>query len=84
MILNLGPCFSGRTVQSADNLAPYSLHAGKFFIIFCRLLIFFKIDIFKKFFQDYHQSAKQFGPRSGPTFSRAWSGSNLFAEIISR
>ena len=45
-----------------------SLHAGEFFMLCCRLLIFFKINIFKKFFQEYHQSVKQFGSRSGPTF----------------
>ena len=32
----------------------------------------------------YHQSVKQFGSRSGPTFCRAYSGSKLFAKIISR
>ena len=41
-----------------------SLHAGKFFTIFCRLLFFFKIIVFEKFFQEYHQSVKQFGSRS--------------------
>ena len=29
---------------------------------FCRLLIFFKINIFKKIFQENHLSIKQFGP----------------------
>ena len=47
-------------------------------------LIFFKISFFKKFFQEHWQSVKQLGPRSGRTFCRAWSGSNLFAKIISR
>ena len=34
-----------------------SLHAGKFFMHLknCRLLIFFKIVFFEKFFQEYHQ-----------------------------
>ena len=38
-----------------------------------RLLIFFKLNIFEKFFHHsfYHQKFKQFGSRSGPTFSRA-------------
>ena len=35
-------------------------------MLFCRLLIFFKINFFDKFFQEYHQSVKQFGSRSGP------------------
>ena len=29
-------------------------------------------------------SVQQFGSRSGPTFCRAWSGSKLFAKVISR
>ena len=29
---------------------------------------FFKVNFFEKFFQDDHQSVKQFGSRSGPTF----------------
>ena len=61
---------------------PYD--AGKSSILFCRLLIFFKINIFKKFFQEYQQSVKQFGPRSGPTCRRAWPASKLFAKVISR
>ena len=32
------------------------------FHAFCRLLIFFKINFLKKFFQEYHQNVKQFGP----------------------
>ena len=39
-----------------------SLHAGKFYMLFCRLLIFFSNYLFfQKFFQEYHQSVKQFG-----------------------
>ena len=57
---------------------------GNFSRFLCRLLIFFKIDFFKKFFQEYNQSVKQFGSRSGPTFRRAWSGSKLFAKFIGR
>ena len=37
-----------------------SLHAGKIFMIICRLLNFFKINFFEKFFQEYHQSVNQF------------------------
>ena len=37
-----------------------------------------------KFFQEYHQSVKHFGSRSGRTFCRLWSGSKLFAKVISR
>ena len=44
------------------------LHAGYFFHFFCCLLIFFKIEIFKKNFQEYHRSIKQFGSKSGRHF----------------
>ena len=47
---------------------------GKFACFFYRLLIFFKINFFQKFFQEYHKSVKQFESRAGPTFCRAWSG----------
>ena len=36
--------------------------------LFCRLLVFFKINFFEKLFREYHQSVKQFGFRSGPTY----------------
>ena len=45
-----------------------SLSPGKFFQLFCCLLIFFKIDFFEKLFQEYDQSVKQFGSRAGQTF----------------
>ena len=38
-------------------------------MLFCRLLIFFKINLLKKKLQEYHQNVKQFGPRSGPTIT---------------
>ena len=41
-----------------------SLHAGEFFI-FCCLQIFFKINFFKKIFQEHCQSVKWFKSRSG-------------------
>ena len=44
---------------------------------------FFKINFFEKFFLEYHLNVKQFGSRSGPTLCRAWSGSKLFAKVIS-
>ena len=47
------------------------LPPGKFFMLFCRLLIFFKINFFEKFFHEYHLNVKQIGSRSGPTFCRA-------------
>ena len=47
-----------------DNQADIinSLPTGQFFMRFCCLLIFFKINFLKKFFQEYHQNVKQFGP----------------------
>ena len=51
---------------------------------FCRLLIFKKSSFFKKNPFRITISVKQFGPRSGPTFCRARSGSKLFAKVISR
>ena len=45
-----------------------SLPHGKFFMLFCRLLIFFKINFFEQIFREYHLTVKQFGSRSGPTF----------------
>ena len=41
----------------------YLLHAGIFFMIFCRLLIFSELTGLDKFFQEYHQGVKQFGSR---------------------
>ena len=60
------------------------LPTGKCCMLLCRLPIIFKINLSEKIFQEYHQSVKQFGSRSGPTFCRARSGSKLFAKIISR
>ena len=41
---------------------------------------FFKIN----FFQEHHQSFKQFGSRSGPTFCGSQSGSKQLATVISK
>ena len=54
-----------------------------FFHVFCCLLVFDK-NIFKKSIKQTFQSVKLFRSRSGPTFCRAWSGSKLFAKVISR
>ena len=45
--------------------AALTLPTVKFFMLFCRLLIFFKINFFEKFFQEYHQSVKHSGSKSG-------------------
>ena len=57
---------------------------GNFACFCCRLLTFFKINLFKKFFQEHYQSVKQFGSRSGTMLCRCWSGSKLLARVISR
>ena len=44
---------------------------SSFSSFFCRLLTFFKIKFFDKFFWEYRQSVKQFGSRSGATLCRA-------------
>ena len=45
-----------------------------------RLLTFFKIKFLKITTQDHHQSVKQFGSRSRPTFCWSSSGFKLFAK----
>ena len=56
---------------------------GNFLCFCCRLLFFFLI--LKKFFEEHHQSVKPFGSMSGVTnFCQPWSGSKLFAKVISR
>ena len=51
------------------------------FILFCRLLIFFfKINFLEKIFQEYRQSFKQIGSRSGATFCRGLIWVQTFCE----
>ena len=47
----------------------------------CFFLSFFKIHFSQKNIRNT-DSVKHFGPRSGPTICRSWSGSKLFAEVI--
>ena len=42
---------------------------GNFACFFVVCNFFFKINFFKKIFQEYHQSVKKFVSRSGPTMS---------------
>ena len=51
------------------------------FVVICWL---FLNKWFPKFIQEHYQIVKLFGSRSGPTFCRSWSGSKLFANVISR
>ena len=39
-----------------------SLSPEKFFMLFCRLLIFFQNQLFEKFFQEYHLSVNRLDP----------------------
>ena len=48
---------------------------GNFSWFFVVCYCFFYINFLEKFFQENHQDSKQFGSRSGPTKSWAWSGS---------
>ena len=56
---------------------------GNFSCFCCRLLTFFKINFFKKFFQK-HISVKWLGYRTELNFCQSLSGSKLIAKIISR
>ena len=42
---------------------------------------FFQNYLFQKLFQEYHQSVKQFGSRSGPTFCRPGLGPNCLQKL---
>ena len=58
-------------------------------MLFCRLLILFKINFFEKFFQVYHQSVKQFESRSGltkmdPDLARHFVGPDLDPNCLQR
>ena len=57
---------------------------GNFSLFFNVCWQFSKLTFSKKFFQEHNQSVKQFGSRSEPMLCRSWSGSKLFAKVISR
>ena len=53
------------------------LHAGKFFMLLLSSADFFKINFFKKFFQERYQSVKQFvGPDLGTNCMQRLSAGN--------
>ena len=80
----LPPIFSLR-IPLQTNKNPTTLGMlGNFSGFWWRLLTFFKINLFKKIFQEHHQRVKQFWFRSGATFCRSWSESKLLAKVISR
>ena len=65
-------CYVNFTLGWQDSkMLTFCLLGNFSLVFFCRLLNFFKINFFEKFFQKYHQSVKQFGSRSSPTHCRA-------------
>ena len=67
-----GPRLNSRSFPGlCESCISISLHAGKFWMSFCHLLIFSKWT-----FSKYSFIVKQFGSRSGRTFCTACSGSN--------
>ena len=76
----LQPATTNRNMSLTLQLfAPGILYA----FLSCADFFFFKSTFFKKIFQEYHKSVKQFGSRSGTAFCPAWSGYKLFAKVIS-
>ena len=81
--------FSWRDKKVFIRIFLNSLHAGHVFFLFFFVVcgFFLKNQFFQKSLsgiQEYHQSVKKFGSRSGRTFCWAWSGSKLFAKVINR
>ena len=64
-----------------SNVWFHSLPPGKIFHAFLSFADFFQINFFEEFFQKYHQSVKQFGSRSGPTFVSPDLGSNCLQRL---
>ena len=54
------------------------LHDGHFFMLLVASADFFKVNFFKKFFQEHYQSVKQFESGSGPTLALV---QKLFAKL---
>ena len=82
--------FSRRHFQMHFLLGPLGLNYGWRFYHFLTLSCFlssadfFKTNFFKKILAGIQQSVKQLGSWSGRTLCQAWSGSKLFAKVISR
>ena len=55
---------------------------GNFASFFIVCWYFFKINFWEKFFQEYHQSVKKFGSRSGPMFCQSWSVCKCYQQTI--
>ena len=50
--------------SAAVVIGALRVNSLQFCMLISRLLFFFKINSFEKYFQEYHQSVKQFGSRS--------------------
>ena len=59
------PSAISRAMFQTQNVSLTLCMLGNFSYFCCRLLTFFKINFFKKFFQENSQSFKRFGSRSG-------------------
>ena len=67
----MGNALGGNSYTQTELILFHNtLHAGYFFM-FCRLLTFFKIKLFKKIIQEHYESVKQFESRSGRAFCQA-------------
>ena len=69
----VGPDLGPNCLQSlsADDISRQIVSGHVSLQPFLSSADFFQINIFKKFFQEYHQGVKRFGSRSGPTFCRS-------------
>ena len=76
-------CHQYHDSKTSHELTLWHLGNFSFFFFLASAFFFFKINYFEKFFREYYQSVKQFGYRSGLTKCWAWSGSKLFAKVIS-
>ena len=56
----------------------------KYFLLFCHLQIFLKINFLKKIFQEYHQRVKYIGFRSGPILVQTVCKSNQQRTLVGK
>ena len=59
------------------------INSFAYWIIFLWSVDFFKINFFEKFFQEYLQSVKQFGSRSGLTSCQGGGGGSESKHMLS-
>ena len=73
-----------RTILGRENSFNSFAYWVIFHVFLSSAVIFQNLLFWKILSQGYYQSVKQFGFRSGLTLCLAWSGSKLFAKVISR